>query len=503
MQKRTFLTALGSLPMLGLNPSWAQTMAGMDHSQHGMAAPAGTTAASTVLAPVSALPTGAPLAKLAKLANTSTRPGVFQATLTAEPVNLTLIGAGPTELWAYNASLPGPLIEVFEGDTVEILFVNRLPQPSTIHWHGLPVPAEQDGNPQDAVAPGSQRVYKFTLPKGCAGTYWYHPHPHGFTAEQVYRGLAGTFIVRAKDDPLSQLPERLLVCSDLKLAADGRVAPSDANDEMDGREGQFALVNGQHQPLLTFAAGGRERWRIWNANSARYLRLGLPGSTLTLVGTDGGLLEKPVRGLTELLLAPAQRAEVIVDAPGSASRVALQAGVYARGKMGNAPPDQAVTLLQVDFGAASGQTLPALPAKLRSIADLGPFKAKKRVVFSEKMSMAAGVHSMKFLVNGRQFDMARIDMTSRAGEVELWEIVNESDMDHPFHIHGTQFQVIESELDGKTTPAPYRAWRDTVNLTSGQTVRLKMVQHFKGPRMFHCHILEHENAGMMGQLQVT
>jgi len=157
----------------------------------------------------------------------------------------------------------------------------------------------------------------------------------------------------------------------------------------------------------------------------------------------------------------------------------------------------------VDFGAASGQTLPALPAKLRSIADLGPFKAKKRVVFSEKMSMAAGVHRMKFLVNGRQFDMARIDMTSRAGEVELWEIVNESDMDHPFHIHGTQFQVIESELDGKTTPAPYRAWRDTVNLTSGQTVRLKMVQHFKGPRMFHCHILEHENAGMMGQLQVT
>lgn len=506
--RRTFLTALGGLPLLGLNPAWAQTMngmTGMDHSMHGMGALASSTQSAQAviaLAPVDALPAGAPLSMLNKLANTSTTPGVFQATLTAAPVSLPLIAAGPTELWTYNASLPGPLTEVFEGDTVEILFINHLPQPSTIHWHGLPVPAEQDGNPQDAVAPGGQRVYKFTLPKGCAGTYWYHPHPHGFTAEQVYRGLAGTFIVRAKDDPLKNLPERLLVCSDLKLSADGRVAPSNANDEMDGREGQFALVNGQRQPVLRFDASGRERWRIWNANSARYLRLTLPGATLTLVGTDGGLLEQPVFGLTELLLAPAQRVEVIVDAPAKAGQVALVAGVYARGKMGDAPPDQPITLMQVDFGAPTGQMLPALPKKLRKIANLGAPQAKKRVVFSEKMSMAGGVHSMKFLVNGKQFDMDRFDFTSRMGEVELWEIANESDMDHPFHIHGTQFQVVESEVDGKITPAPYRAWRDTVNLKSGETVRIKLVQHFKGPRMYHCHILEHENAGMMAQLKV-
>jgi bilirubin oxidase len=502
MQKRTFLTALGCLPLAGLNQAWAQPVAGMDHSQHGMATPAKPAQNTMALAPVSALPAGAPLATLTKLASNSTTPGTFKATLTAAPVTLPLIAAGPTELWAYNASLPGPLIEVFEGDTVEILFINHLPQPSTIHWHGLPVPSEQDGNPQDAVEPGAQRVYKFTLPKGCAGTYWYHPHPHGFTAEQVYRGLAGTFIVRAKDDPLQHVPERLLVCSDLKLTSDGRIAQSDANDEMDGREGQFALINGQRQPVLKFAAGGRERWRIWNANNARFLRLSLPGATLTLVGTDGGLLEKPVSGLTELLLAPAQRVELIVDAPAKPARIALQARVYARGKMGNAPPDQALPLLLVDFGATHSQPLPALPAKLRTIASLGAVKAKKRVVFSEKMSMAGGVHSMKFLVNNRQFDMDRIDLTSRAGEVELWEVANESDMDHPFHIHGTQFQVIESVLDGKTTPAPYRAWRDTVNLRSGETVRLKMVQHFKGLRMYHCHILEHENAGMMGQLKV-
>ena len=497
MQKRTFLTALGSLPLLGLNSAWAQAMNGMDHSSHGMAA------ATATLAPVDALPAGAPLTNLVKLANTSAKPGLFRATLTAAPLTLPLIAAGLTELWAYNASLPGPLIEVFEGDTVEIEFVNHLPQPSTIHWHGLPVPPEQDGNPQDAVAPGASRLYTFTLPKGCAGTYWYHPHPHGHTAEQVYRGLAGTFIVRAKIDPLKDIPERLLVCSDLKLNADGRVADNDANDDMNGREGQFALVNAQRQPVLHFDAGGRERWRIWNANSARYLHLSLPGAQLTLVGTDGGLLAQPVTGLTELLMAPAERIEVIVDAPSQAGRVALVAGVVARGKMGDVKPDEPVTLMQVDFGQPSGKPLPALPSKLRRIADLGPVKAKKRVVFSEKMSMAGGVHSMKFLVNGRQFDMNRFDLTSRINEVELWDIVNESDMDHPFHIHGTQFQVIEFERDGQVTQAPYRAWRDIVNVRSGETARIKLVQHFKGPRMFHCHILEHENAGMMGQLKVV
>ncbi len=190
--RRTFIAKLGSLPLLPLHSAWAQAMG---HDMAGMQAmsAAPLTTGPVTLAPVSALTAGAPLAALKKLANTSSQPGMFQASLTAAPVSLPLIAAGATELWAYNASLPGPLIDVFEGDKVEILFVNQLSQPSTIHWHGLPIPSEQDGNPQDAVPPGAQRIYRFTLPKGSAGTYWYHPHPHGHTAEQVYRGLAGTF----------------------------------------------------------------------------------------------------------------------------------------------------------------------------------------------------------------------------------------------------------------------------------------------------------------------
>ena len=459
--------------------------------------------ASAKLAAMDALPAGAALKGLVKLVNTSGRAGLFRAALVAAPMNLPLLAGAPTEFWAYNGSLPGPLIEVVEGDTVEILFENRLPQATTVHWHGLPVPPDQDGNPHNAVAPGQKRLYRFTLPMGSAGTYWYHPHPHITTPEQVYRGLAGAFIVRAKVDPLQDIPERLLVISDLKLGADGRIAPNDANDEMNGREGQFALVNAQRLPVLPFDRRGRERWRLWNASSARYLRLVLPGTRLTLVGTDGGLLERPINGLAELLLAPAQRAEVIVDAGGNKGRVELVAAPYQRGKMGTVPAETQLGLLTVDFSQVEGAAQKPLPVTLRRINELGRPTAKKRVVFSEKMSMAGGQHEMKFLVNGKQFEMKRIDLVSKINQVELWEIANESDMDHPFHIHGTQFQVTERELNGTVTPEAYRAWRDTVNLKSGETVRIKLVQRFKGLRMFHCHILEHEGAGMMGQLQVV
>lgn len=505
-QRRSVLAALSTLPWL--NSAWAQgTMPHNMPAMPGMAGMHGSAEAASVLAPVEAIAAGAPLAALKKLVNTSTRPGLFRASLRAAPVSLAVMQDGTrTEFWAYNNSLPGPLIEVMEGDTVEIEFFNALPQESTIHWHGLPVPAEQDGNPQDAVPAGGRRVYRFRLPLNCAGTYWYHPHPHGFTAEQVYRGLAGLFIVRAKNDPLQTIPERHLVCSDLKLGADGRIAANDMNDEMNGREGQFALVNAQRQPVLTFDAGGRERWRIWNANSARYLRLTLPGARLTLVGTDGGLLAKPVTGLSELWMAAAERIEVIVEAPAGGGVVGLVTAPVERGKMGDVPPEHSITLLSVDFSAVKPErlaTLPKLPGTLRRIQPLGAVKARKRVVFSEEMSMAGGVHSMKFLVNGKNFDMQRVDFTSRINEVELWEIANESDMDHPFHIHGVQFQVIERELDGKRTPEPLLAWRDIVNTRSGETVRVKMVQRHKGLRMFHCHILEHENAGMMGQVQVV
>lgn len=342
--------------------------------------------------------------------------------------------------WQYDAATSaidsgapviGPLIDVREGDTVEIRFVNGLSQPSTIHWHGLPVPPDQDGNPSDPVAPGAGRVYRFTLPAGSAGTYWYHPHPHMLTAEQVFRGLAGPIVVRAADDPLAAWPEHHLFVSDLKLAADGTVAPNTMMDWMSGREGQFALVNGALRPQI--AVTKDERWRVWNGCIARYLLLAFDdGRPFTQAGTDGGLLGAPRDGLTSLLLAPGERAELIVRTGTHASHTQLVAARYDRRKMammgGSLPPGAARALADVRFTPGASAS-PELPAKLRAIMPLGPVRARKAVVFSEAMDMKA-MHQpgasalsmprdMHVLVNGATYDPGRVTLTSRRGEVEV------------------------------------------------------------------------------------
>ena len=514
----------------------------------------GRTPGAAALAAPDALPSGAPLAALRTLVNESREAGVFRATLVAQPAQHTLMPGHPTTFWQYGQAgdhpdtaamqgqVVGPLIDVREGDTVEIRFVNRLPQPSTIHWHGLPVPPDQDGNPSDPVAPGASRIYRVILPPGSAGTYWYHPHPHMMSAEQVFRGLAGPIVVRAAADPLAGWPERHLFFSDLKLASDGTIAPNDMMDWMNGREGQFVLVNGARRPLIVLAAD--ERWRVWNACNARYLRLSLgEGRTFAQVGTDGGLLQQAREGLTELLLAPGERAELIVRSVGGtrepgaqpqsgesaqpdrsatfaqSARAVLSAEVYDRRKMamshGSLPPDSAHPLADVQFEprtpGAPGRAV-AIPTTLREISPLGAPVSQKSVVFSERMDMAA-MHrpgasrngmpaGMTFMINGASFDPRRITLTSRRGEVERWSIENRTDMDHPFHLHGTQFQILEREQGGVVTPEPYLAWRDTVNVQPGETVRIATMQNQAGERMFHCHILEHEDLGMMGMLKV-
>ncbi len=453
-----------------------------------------TASAPVPLMAADAIPAGSPLAPLSRLANRSKRIGEFRATLEAAVHEVTLVPGINTTVWAYQGAVPGPLIEVMEGDQVEIRFINRLPQASTIHWHGLPVPPAEDGNPWDLVPPGGERVYRFTLPEGSAGTYWYHPHPHGDTPEQVYRGLAGVFIVRARHDPLAGFAEQHLVISDLRLDREGRIPGNTAEDWMNGREGQYVLVNGQREPCITLA--GRQRLRLWNACSARYLRLSLGGMPFWLVGTDGGLLEAPQR-MSELLLAPGERAEWVVD--GAPGQVVLTALAYDRQKMGEVADERDWPLARVEFVPGPR---PELPSRLRSLEALSGVAARQRVEFSETMSMENGQHEMAFLVNGKAFDMNRIDLVGKVGRVEEWELVNDSHMDHPFHLHGTQFQVISRSEEGKDVAEPFLAWRDTVNLAPQQTVRVRLRQAFSGLRMFHCHILEHEGQGMMGVLEV-
>src|SRR5688572_14262411 len=187
------------------------------------------------------------------------RADLIERTLTAAPLS----GGA----WAYHGSLPGPTLEAFEGERLRVLFHNYLPQPSTIHWHGLSIPADQDGGPHDPVPSGASRWYDFTLPAGSAGTYWYHPHVHGTTWDQVRRGLAGLLLVRAHDDP---------------LAASGIAETSLFVTEMRG----MLVVNGRLAPHIRIRQGETQRWRVVNATPGRYLRLALEGRTFTLAGTD-------------------------------------------------------------------------------------------------------------------------------------------------------------------------------------------------------------------------
>ncbi|OHX13022.1 copper oxidase [Chromobacterium sphagni] len=423
--------------------------------------------------------------------------GALQGCLTAAPLNLPLLpGKAATAFWAYNDSVPGPAIELYEGESLSLRFDNRLPQATTVHWHGLPIPADQDGNPHDAVPAGQGRDYHFTLPPDSAGSYWYHPHPHGHTAEQVYRGLAGVFVVRRRDDPLAHLPEQWLLLSDLKLDDGGQIAGSSDADLMDGREGQFVLVNGAWRPKLTLGMGERQRWRVWNATSARVLRLALPAHEVHLVGTDGGLIASP-RPLDSLLLPPGARAELVVTGRFAVGKPAgLLALPYARGKMMGLEQESALPLLALERGADA--VAAPLPARLRRIEALGLPQVKRRVVFSEDMANPAAM----FLINGKIFDMDRVDFVGKAGQVEEWEVDNQADMDHPFHLHGTQFQVVARHDGRGWRDEPYLAWRDVVNVPPEQKVRLRFRQEMAGARMFHCHILEHEDAGMMGVLDV-
>jgi bilirubin oxidase len=455
--------------------------------------------------PATPLTVGQPLTDLVRLANTSATPNEFVATLVARRASKAMLPGPSTEFWTYNSMLPGPLIDVFEGDTIRIRLENRLSQETTVHWHGLPVPPAQDGNPMDPIAPGASRTYEFTLPVGSAGTYWYHPHPHEYTAEQVFRGMAGLLIVRSRTDPVpTGIEEKLLVISDLRLAADGTIPPNTAMDWQNGREGNYVLVNGQYQPALTIDPGQSQRWRILNATNARYLRLALTGHTMTLIGTDGGLLRSPVPGLDEILLAPAERVEVIVTASLSSGATAvLRSLPYDRGGMGMMGTSSTTFPLLTLNSTSAAKAAIALPGALTSIADLGVPTSSKRLVFSSGMGMGGmGGGMMSFLIDGKSFDPERVDVTSRVNEIEQWTIENRSSMDHPFHLHGTQFQVVHRTRGGVTVAEPFLAWRDTVNVAALETVVFKVVQRQLGRRMYHCHILEHESQGMMGVLEV-
>jgi FtsP/CotA-like multicopper oxidase with cupredoxin domain len=446
-----------------------------------------------VRAPVSAAFAHPPLLK-----NTSTQPGTVEVTITAAPARLTLKPGITTDVFAYNGSSPGPTLEAKEGDRVIVHFRNDLAEPTTVHWHGIHLPASQDGSPFDPVPAGGRRDYTFTIPRGSAGTYWYHPHLHHRTGYQIAKGLVGAIIVRALDDPLPKsIPERLLILTDQRFRPDGSIDLPDPQslqgriDEENGREGDVFFVNGQVMPTLSIRPNEVQRWRIINASAARVFKLSIPKQTFLHVGSDGGLFEKPVE-LTDIVVANSERVELLVRGIGTpGSRTVLQSLPYDRYIPQTRPKDwnRAIDLLRIQLTTDAPVAPVTIPAVLRRITPLDTARASARrvVTFSQGM------------INNRHFDFSRVDFTTKLGATEIWKVENLVGMDHPFHMHGFQFQVIER--NGK--PEPFPSWKDAVNVRRQETVRFVVrFDDFPGKWMFHCHILNHEDQGMMGILEV-
>lgn len=426
------------------------------------------------------------------------RARLVELSLTAAPARLSLISGKTTDVLAYNGQVPGPTLEFREGDHVVIHFHNHLSEITTIHWHGLHIPASMDGSALNPVAPGASYDYVFDILPGAAGTYWYHPHPDFRTGYQVAKGLYGAIIIRAADDPLAGIPEKLFVLSDNRFTADGAVdlpspeSPQGEIDEENGREGDVLFVNGTIMPTDSIQSGEVQRWRIVNASAARVYRLSLAGHEFVQVGTDGGLFEHPVP-LHEIVLANGERAELLVRATGApGSRAALRTLPYDRYDSHTRPPNWNVPreVLTLQYTDEAPLAPVAVPERLRSVPALDTTKvtARRTIVLSQG------------LINGKMMDMHRVDERGKLGDTEIWQVENVVGMDHPFHLHGFQFQV----LDRDGVPEPFRAWKDMINVRKHETVRF--IVHFDdyaGKWMYHCHILDHEDHGMMGILEVT
>jgi FtsP/CotA-like multicopper oxidase with cupredoxin domain len=401
--------------------------------------------------------------------------------------------------WTYNGGLPGPLIKVHVGDRLIVHFTNSLPQPTTVHWHGLRIPIQMDGVPgvsQPDVKPGGTFTYDFVVPD--AGLYWYHPHV--MSAAQVGFGLYGALLVEDPKEPVSGLDEVVIVLSDIDVDEKGALEDPETGGSTGmafGREGNRVLVNGREQPTLIARAGVPQRWRIVNAAKSRYYELDPDGMRFRTVGGDAGLQDAPVDSDT-IVIAPGERIDTIVTPrPKTGDTRVVDYRLFNRGYGSVEARVPIVPLFTLRFEGGPATDAPPIPDLRRPIAPLSTAGAKD--VRVELTIDQRGDGSFEYGINGVPFQKDH-PFTARPGETQIWTLVNSTSWSHPFHIHGFFFQV----LDEKGGPVRPLAWKDTVNVPFKSTVRIAV--HFDDDRpgawMFHCHVLDHADGGLMGTVLV-
>ena len=420
-------------------------------------------------------------------------------------------GNGRRFAFTYNGTTPGPTLRVRPGDTLVITLVNHLDTPTNLHTHGLHVsPSGQADNIFVTVAPGAAHQYVYVIPPDHrSGLFWYHPHHHGTVADQVFGGLAGAIIIEDGLDDQTEISashERLMVLADPLLADSAGGFGVSMMEQMSGREGDVVVVNGVVAPKLVAAAGALERWRVLNASPSRYYRIAVEGHTLHQIGTDGGRLDAPVEH-AELLVAPGERAELLLN-PNRAGDYLVRALSYDRGTatmggMGGGGTRRDPTTLLATLAVRGNAARATIPRQITIVEDLRSAAIDRTRTLTLATGMGGGMggggtSNRGFTIDGQSFDPTRTDISTRLDTIEEWVVRNSSSMDHPFHLHVWPFQVVD-DASGN----PMRGWKDTVNVPAGASVRIRVAfRDLTGRTVYHCHILDHEDLGMMGVIDV-
>jgi len=456
--------------------------------------------------------------------------------LMARPDEVAVFPGNPTQVWRYHAiihkgdknrvieiprSYLGPVIKMRQGEKIRIRFKNSIPEESIIHWHGLHVPAIMDGHPRYVIPKGQSYLYEFEV-RNRAGTYWYHPHPHGRTGPQVYRGLAGLFLVSDEEERAAGLPDDEhdvpLVLQDRSFDPDNQLVYTSGHrmEQMTGFLGDWIMVNGMPDFTLPVSTSAY-RLRLLNGSNSRIYKLAWQdGSPLTIIGTDGGLLERPA-DRRYAFLSPGERLEIWADFSEhpvgfetSLISLPFETGGMGRGMMMGGRIGQNQSLpngagftifrMKITKHVKKNQTLPKMLSEIR------PLPQDEAVNFYSPRQFYLTMRQMQWSINGRVFEMEGVadDEIVQLGSKEIWEFNNTGggmmqmmNLPHPIHLHGKQFRVIERSgvvHEGYVD----EGWKDTVLLMPGERIRILVdFEDYPGMFLYHCHNLEHEDMGMM------